>query len=296
MPVTRRSDLVIPELLVEAVRGEFSGATALYNSDAVTVHMGLPGGVKGGQLISVPYFSTLGEAEDLLEGEALTPEGIASTKEQATVIHTGKAFSITQWAQWAAVGDPYAEAARQIRILIQRRWDKALLDVASTNVPAAYILDLTGITDKTLGYDNMLSGLQKWGDEQSNIALIAVHSDVYFDILRKKDLNGLPLVSAPSRGPDGYRPAYWAGAAVVMSDKCKKTLVTGTTYNYESYLLKERALAIWANGDISVDSDKDILADAQVVAAHHYFAAHRFLRVPGSGKSPAVKVISQITF
>lgn len=294
MGYTKRSDVVIPELLVEAVRGEFTGAKALYGSAAVTVNMSLPGGVKGGQTISIPYFGTLGEAEDIVEGEALTPEGITSTKETATVIHTGKAFAISQWADWAAWGDPYAEAARQMRELFVRRWDKALIDAAATNVPSAYTLDLTSATDKTLGYDNMLNARQKWGDEQDRIALIAVHSDVYFDILKKKDLNGKPLVSTESEGPDGYKPTRWGGALVVISDKCKKTLTTGTTYNYESYLLKERSLAIWANGDVSVDQDKDILADVRVVASHHYFAAHRYLRVPGSAKSPAVKVITQL--
>lgn len=296
MGYTKRSDVVIPELLTEAVRGEFEGARALYGSAAVTVSMSLPGGKKGGDTISIPYFGTLGEAEDILEGEGLTPEGITSAKETATVIHTGKAFAISQWAQFAAWGDPYAEAARQMREVFVRRWDKALIDAAATNVPSDYVHDVTGLTDKTLGYANMLGARQKWGDEQDRIALIAVHSDVYFDILKKVDLQGRPLVSTEAEGPDGYKPTRWAGALVVVSDKCSKTLVSGSTYKYESYLLKEKSLAIWANGDVSVARDKDILADVDIIASHHYFAAHRYLRSPGSSKSPAVKVITQITF
>jgi hypothetical protein len=296
MPVTKRADLVIPELLVDAVRGAFAGATALYGSAVATVHMGLPGDKKGGDTVTVPYFNTLGDAEDLLEGDALTPEGITSTKETATVIHTGKAFAITQWAQWASWGDPYEEAGRQLKKIFVRRWDKALIDVAANNVPSAYQVDLTGLTDKTLSYDNVLTGRQKWGDEQEDISLMVMHSDVYFDILRKKDLDGRPLITTLAAGPDGARLAYWGGALIRFSDKCSKTFVSGTTYNYTSYLLKEGALAIWANADVSTDEDKDILADARIVAAHHYFAAHRYLRAPGSSKSPVVSVKSQITF
>lgn len=295
MPVTKRADLVIPELLVDAVRGAFVGAKALFGSAVASVHMGLPSNLKGGDEITVPYFNTLGEAEDIGEGEALTPEGITSTKETAQVIHTGKAFAITQWAQWASWGDPYEEAGRQLKEIFVRRWDKALIDVASNNVPSAYQLDLTGLTDKTLSYENMLSARQKWGDEQDDIALAVMHSDVYFDILKKKDLDGRPLVSTLAQGPDGAKLMYWGGALIRFSDKCAKTLVSGTTYNYDSYLLKEKSLVIWANGDISTDEDKDILADARIVASHHYFAAHRYLRAPGSSKSPVVKVKSQIT-
>jgi len=296
MPVTRRSDLIIPEILTEIMRGEFALMTALYGSSAATVNMSLPNSVRGGDVVTVPYFGTLGEAEDILnEGDALTPEGITATKEQASALHIGKAFSITQWAQWASYGDPYAEAARQIREVIQRRWDKALIDVASTNVPVNFVHDVTGLSDKTLGYDNMLGARQKWGDEQTRISLIACHSDVYFDILKKKDGFGRPLVSVETEGPDGYQPARWGGALLVVSDKCKKTLVSGTTYNYESYLLKEKSLVIWANGEMSVDTDKDILADATVVAAHHYFVPYRYQRIPGSTKTPAVKVVTQLT-
>ena len=296
MGFTKRSDVIIPEILTEMVRGEFAGATALYGSAAATVNLSLPNSARGGDVVTVPYFGTLGEAEDLaVEGDALTPEGITASKETAPCIHTGKAFSITQWAQWASYGDPYAEAASQIREVMMRRWDKALITAAATNVPTAYTYDATGLTNKNLTYDNILGARQLWGDEQERIALIAVHSDVYFDILKQKDNEGRQLISAESEGPDGYRPARWGGATLVVSDKCTRTLVSGTTYNYESYLLKEKSLVIWANGDMSVDTDKDILADAMVVAAHHYFVAHRYLRVPGSSKSPAVKVLNQLT-
>jgi hypothetical protein len=292
MAVTKRSDVIIPELLIEAVRGEFAGATALYGSRAVVVNQTFPGG-KHGSTVTVPYFGTLGEAEDVPEGDALTPEALSASSETATCIHTGKAFSMTEWAQFAAHGDPYEEAARQLRVVMERRWDRALITAAATNSVLTH--DVTGITDKTLGYTNMLGARQKWGDEQSSVALIAVHSDVYFDVLKKVDLNGRPLVSTETEGPDGYKPAYWGGALLVPSDKCTKTLVTGTTYNYDNYLLKEKALVIWAKGEMTIDTDRDILADADVVAAHHYFVPHRYLRAPGSTKSPAVKVITQLT-
>ena len=296
MAFTKRADVIIPEILVETMQGAFVGATALYGSAAVTVNQSLPSGNRGGDTVTVPYFGTIGEAEDIAnEGDALTPENITATKEQATTIHTGKAFSVTQFAQWASWGDPYQEASRQMTEVIKRRWDKALIDVASTNVPSGYVYDATGLANKNLTYDNILGARQKWGDEQTRIALIAVHSDIYFDILKQKDAHGRPLVSMETEGPDGYRPAMWGGATLVVSDKCKKTAVSGTTYNYESYLLKEKALVIWANGTPSVDTDKDILADASVIAVHHYFVPHRYMRIPGSAKSPAVKVLNQLT-
>lgn len=293
MGFTKRSDLPIPQLFREAIEGAFAGATALYGSRAVTIDKSFLG-ANHGDTVTVPYLGMLGEAEDLAEGEAATPEGLSSSTETATCIHTAKAFAITNWARWASLGDPYEVGARQIVEVIRRRWDKALIDVASTGVPSDFVYDATGLASKVLTYKNMLRARRLWGDEQTRIALIAVHSDVYFNILEQVDGQQRPLVSTEAEGPDGYKPTYWGGALLVPSDKCKKTIVSGTTYNYESYLLKEKSLVIWAKGDPSVRTGDDILADADIAAVHHYFVPHRYKRVPGSMKSPAILVKTQI--
>lgn len=295
MATTIRSNQVIPEILAEALQGEFTGNNILYGSRAVVYNDSLPGSVKGGDVVTVPYFGSLGEAEKLQEGDALTPENLTATKETASCIHIGKAFSITEWARWASYGDPYKEGARQLAEVIKRAWDKELITAASTSVPTAYKYDATGLTNKNMTYDNILGARQLWGEDQDNIALIAMHPDVVFDILKQKDDNKRPLVSMETQGPDGFTSMRWGGANIIMSEKCSKTLVSGTTYNYLSYMLKEKALALWANGRPTVDTDKDILADAQIVATHHYFVPYRYLRVPGSAKSPVVEVKTQLT-
>jgi hypothetical protein len=295
MATTRRSDQVIPEILADAIQGEFTGKNILYGSRAVVFNDSLPGTVKGGDVVTVPYFGTLGAAEKLQEGDALTPENLTATKETAAAIHIGKAFSITEWARWASYGDPYREGARQLAEVIKRAWDTELVTAASASVPSAYTFDATGLTNKFMSYDNILYARQLWGDEQENIAAITMHPDVYFDILRQKDLNGKPLVSMETSGPDGFNSPKWGGANIIISDKCAKTLVSGTIYNYESYLLKERSLVIWANGRPSVDTDRDILADATIVATHHYFVPYRYQRAPGSSKSPVIKIKTQLT-
>lgn len=291
MAFTKRSDLVIPELLQEAVQGEFAGATALYGTGAARVMMTLPGDKTGGDIVSVPYFGTIGEAEDITnEGDALTPEAISSDKETAAVIHTGKAFSITAWAQMAAWGDPYAEAGRQIGEVIKRRWDKALIDVATASLASEYINDVTGVPATTLNYDIMIDSRAKWGDQQERIRLLLVHSKVFFDLMKLKDTTGRPLLTLESTGPEGYKPAQFGGVPVIVSDKCKVTTSGGT--KYESIIAKENSLVIWGNGVPSVDTDKDVLADVKVVAAHHYFAAHRYRRVPGSTKGGVIKIVT----
>jgi len=62
-----------------------------------------------------------------------------------------------------------------------------------------------------------------------------------------------------------------------------------TPSKYTSMLLKPGALALWYNGQPRIESDRDILADADVMAIHVYFAVHRYSKLgPGSTKPGVV--------
>lgn len=287
---TKRSDIVVPEILVEAIQGEFSGKNLLYGTGAVVFSNTLPGNLKGGDRVTVPYFGTLGEMEDIgEEGDALTPEKLSQTAEYADVKHSGKAFERTEWARLSEAGDSYVEAARQFRILAERRADKALIEEATADLPSDFIVDVSATGDGTINYDNVVDATGVWGDQQERIVLIGVHSKVRRDLLKLKDLNGRPLFTLPQTQNDVER---FMGIPVVVSDKCKKTGSGGAT-RYESIIVKEAALAFWYQEEPRVLTGQDILADTEVVAIHMYWAAHRYKQVRGSTYPGVAKIISK---
>lgn len=299
MPITRKADLIIPELLEDAIRGEFAGANALWGSRAVLVRGSL-GATKGGDTIRVPYFGTIGELEDLADDEggagpvpALTPAKLTMDSETAKVHHSGKAFEITEWAQMAAMyADPYKEAARQIREAVFRRADKALIDAArSTDL----VIDAgtTAVDGKnTISYDAIVKGKYLWGDEGQTVAHMAMHSKVATDAELLKDADGRPLVSDAINGQGSRR---FVGVDYSLSDKLTTIGTPGdeTTRRYETLLARENSLLFWYNGDFSVQTDKDILTDSTVAAVHIYWLCHRYNRMPGSTKTGVAKIISK---
>lgn len=287
---TKSSDLIIPEILIEAIQGEFAGKPLLWGTGAVVVSNTLPGSTGQGDTVTVPYFGTLGELEDIgNEGDALTPEKLSMSKETATVHHSGKAFERTEWSRLKAIGDPYTEAARQFTIITQRRADKAVIEVATAALPSQYVLDITAVGDGKLTYDAVVDATGAWGDQQERIVLLGVHSKVRRDLLKLKDLNGRPLFTLPLTDNDVER---FMGIPVVVSDKCKQT-GTGVNATYESIILKEAALAFWYQEEPRVLTGEDILADTQVIAIHVYWAAHRYQRVRGSTHPGVIKIISK---
>jgi len=285
MALTTRADLVIPEILQEAVKGAFQGVTALWGTGAAVTADTLPGNVDGGDKVIVPYFGVLGDLEDVAnEGDALTPTKLTMTSEEAVVQHSGKAFEITNWAQMAAFGDPYAEAARQMKEAVIRRADKALIDKAAGTSLVKDVYDASN--PKTLDWDTLIEAKLLWGDEQDDIALLVVHSKVYGDLLKLKDGQGRPLLVDPGDG----KLQRFAGIPVAVSDRLPVS--SDNPPKYTSLIVKRGALAFWFNGNPTVKTDEDILADSTVAAIHVYWVAHLYSRMPGSTKPGAVKIIT----
>src|SRR5690242_15960416 len=116
MATNTKSNFLIPELLAESMATGFTGIEVFHGSAAVVVNPSLPTSARGGQTVTVPYLSNLGEFEDVSENVALTPATVSSSSEQSTVIRSGKAIEITEWAQIAAAHqDPYAYLTGQMK-------------------------------------------------------------------------------------------------------------------------------------------------------------------------------------
>lgn len=291
MGTTTSSDLVIPEILVAAIQAEFAGMNMFGGSGVAVMSNTMPGNVKGGNTIKIPYFNAMGEMEDIAnEGDALTPEALSMDSEQSIVRHSGKAIEITQWAQLQAeYADPYAEAARQFRIITERRVEKALLDAAFASLPAGYIHDVYNSgTPVKLDYATLIDARTKWGDEQDDIALLSVHSKVYGD-LQKLNIGGTTDIRPLLTDAGTARIFSAAGVPVKVSDK--NAVSSDTPPKYTSLLAKRASLAFWYQGTPKVYTAKDPLADTDIIAIHMYWAAHRYKRIAGSTKTGVVKIV-----
>lgn len=300
MAVTRRSDLVLPDILAEAIQGEFAGMTALFGTPAATINRTLPGGVQGGDTVKVPFFGNLGDLEDLPDDEglattpnslpALTIQKLAQTSETATVKHSGKAFEASTFSQLVAApgSDPIAEAARQMRVIVQRRADAALIASAETTTLTRDVYDAA--TPVSLDWIQVEEAKGEFGDEMNDIAGIAVHSQVYTRLKTQVDANGRPLVYMPERQGE---LATIGGVPIIISDRLTTTPNAGgasTPTSYTSLLFKRNALVFWMNGTPTVLRDEDILSDSDILAVHVYWASHLYSRLPGSTKPGVVKI------
>lgn len=286
MPATTRADLIIPEVLADTVAGAWPNRIALYGTDAVVESRTLPGGVRNGDKVKVPYFGILGEFEQVAEGAPLTVTKLSMTSEEATVRRAGRAFEVTSWAQLAAMyADPYTEATRQILEGARREFDRALVEAANSTTGGGVATQ--DASTGTITYDALVDALAQFGDAQVDVAAVIVHSKVLADLRKLKDTTGQPIFVDAQQG--GLPRVM--GLPLIVSDRAP--VITGTPTKYVTLIVRRGALALWYNGTPTVETDKDILADSTVVAVNVYYAAHRYSRLPGSDKPTVVRLITQ---
>lgn len=286
MPVTTRSDLFIPEVLADAVAGAWPDRIALLGTDAVVESRTLPGGVKGGDTIKVPYFGALGEFETVAEGAALTPAKLTMTTEEAVVQRAGKLFEVTTWASMAAMyADPYAEATRQILEGARRAFDRALVDAAaSTRGGGVQTVDASS---GTISYDAIVDALAALGENEDSVAAVVMHPKVLNDLRKAKSSDGTPLFLNPQ---DGGRPRV-LGLPIIVSRRAP--VISGNPNTYVTLFVRRGALALWYNGTPSIETDKDIASDTLLAAVNVYFVAHRYSRLPGDTDPVVVRLVTR---
>lgn len=291
MGLTTRSDLVSVDILQETITAAFAGKLALAGTGAAIMSPTLPGfgpdGARyvGGSTINVPYFDSIGELDDVTEGDALTPVGLSTTNETASVIHSGKAGEITNWAQLAAqYADPYAEYAKQFATAWMRRMDSSLITAAKTTTLIHDVSAGVGALSQ-ISYDAFSDALYQWGDELGDEmpVLMVAHSIIVRDMRRLKDASGRPLLLEAT---DGSMPRFM-GIPVKMSDR-----LTATASVYPVLICRRGALAAWYNGTPDVLQDQDILSHSMITALHTYHVSHLYKRPRGgSGTKPGVVLL-----
>src|SRR5690606_42004703 len=110
MGVTKKANVIVPEVFGDIVTAKFKGKLVIANFALTdTTLVGYPG-----DTVHSPKWNPIGDAEDLEEDVAMVPEELTSSDATATVKEVGKAVTITDQALLSSIGDPLDEAATQV--------------------------------------------------------------------------------------------------------------------------------------------------------------------------------------
>jgi hypothetical protein len=281
----------VRDLIAEAIVKGLAGTPILLGSSAVMVRTDLdvtPGRQGLATRMQVPYFGHIGEAQDLpLVGGALTPTSVSSEAEEALVRRSGKAFSVEQFERASATLDPYQVAEMQARGLVGRRANAALIEQAVIPIGSNVTDVWSSSTPVFYGIDTDVEGQSKWGDENSGVVLRAVHSRVWYDLLKLKDSTGAPLAQQIVAGDQVIRT--FMGIPTLLSDTLPVDVTNPSFPKYTSLLFKANSCAFWVTPP-SFETDRDILSAQDLGALFFFWCAHVYKAMPGFTK-PGVQIV-----
>lgn len=290
MASTARSDLILPDILAEEITKGLAGMNLLSGTGVVTMNPGLQAGPEDvGNTVTVPYWDTIGEAEEVAENGALTPVKMTQSSEQATVVRFGKAVSIGGLAKRAKStgGDPYAIARDMVIAMIQRKVDALAIDrMVSRVVSSSMVYDGSAATISTTA---IVETYKLFADQlmlNGGPVLWGMNSKVYWDAASLADSTGRALY-VPAQGD---RLAALNGVPAMMSDKSNLLLAGTSPQQYYSLLCKRGAVACWMNENVSVEIERDALADTDILIVNAYAAVHAYSNMAG-GTKPGVAAL-----
>lgn len=278
MTTTLKSDMIVPEVLADMIAAEFSGQLVIAASEMVRVDDSLLAG--GGEAVKVPRWSAISDADDLTEDQALTAAVLGAASDEATVVGAGKLVEISDQALLAAQGDPLAEIARQYGTLIARKIDGSLVAEAETTTLAKSVAE-------TITADAVIDAKAKFGDAQSDVAGIVLHSKQFADLVKSEDFKSSSVYGDLGGVLQSGSVGTLLGMPVFVSDRV--TVTEGSPDTYTALLVKRGALGLFYGRRPRVEVQRNIEKFSTKVSVSVFYAACLFQSTPLG----AVKLVTQ---
>lgn len=225
-----------------------------------------------GTTITVPKWEYSGDAKDVAEGEAITPDQLTTKKSTMTIKKAGKGIELTDEAVLSGYGDPIGQATHQIALAIANKVDNDLIEEAKKATQFVAEAPTTG--------DALDKALAVFADEEDAryVALlnpedaIALRKDTAKEWVRGSEIGADIVVSGT------FGEAH--GVQIVRSKKVEKGkgfLVKVSAVDTDTDdVAKYGAFVINLKRDVAIETDRDILKKTTVITGDEHYGVYLY--------------------
>ena len=268
MTQTKLAQMINPEVMADMVSAKLDKMikfTPLAYVERMLV--GQPG-----TTITVPKWEYSGDAKDVAEGEAITPDQLTTKKSTMTIKKAGKGIELTDEAVLSGYGDPIGQATHQIALAIANKVDNDLIEEAKKATQFVAEAPTTG--------DALDKALAVFADEEDAryVALlnpedaIALRKDTAKEWVRGSEIGANIVVSGT------FGEAH--GIQIVRSkkvDKGKGLLVKVSAVDTDTDdVAKYGAFVINLKRDVAIETDRDILKKTTVITGDEHYGVYLY--------------------
>lgn len=212
-----------------------------------------------GNTVTLPYYSYIGPAQVVLEGQDIPISQLSQSTTQVTIQKIAKACQITDEAVLSGYGDPIGEAVKQITQSIADKLDNMLMAALNGNTESVYY---TGASGQAVAPSDIPLALAMFGENGDGQKVLIADSDMYAQLL-KTDWIPASQIAAEVRISGTVGMAY--GCQVIVSDRVK---------NNALHIVKPGSLAIFMKRDTLIEIDRDIVNESTVIKGSKLFAPY----------------------
>lgn len=268
MTQTKIAQMVNPEVMADMISAKLDKMikfTPLAYVERMLV--GQPG-----TTITVPKWEYSGDAKDVAEGEAITPDQLTTKKSTMTIKKAGKGIELTDEAVLSGYGDPIGQATHQIALAIANKVDNDLIEEAKKATQFVAEAPTTG--------DALDKALAVFADEEDAryVALlnpedaIALRKDTAKEWVHGSEIGANIVVSGT------FGEAH--GVQIVRSKKVEKGkgfLVKVSAVDTDTDdVAKYGAFVINLKRDVAIETDRDILKKTTVITGDEHYGVYLY--------------------
>lgn len=267
MVATKVTDLIVPEVMADMISAKLPKKlrfTPLASID--TTLQGRPGNT-----ITVPKWTYIGAAEDVLEGAAIPTTALAKTSSKMTIKKAGKGIELTDEALLSGYGDPLGEAVNQLSLSIADKIDNDVIAAATTATQSVSIPSSTKITIAKLQ-----DAIDIFGDEDYQ-SMILVTSSADAVALRNEWIAAHPNADVVANVQVKGAFANILGVDIIRSNKSTVghgflVKITADPETQET----QAAFKIIMKRGVEIEKDRDIIHKTTVLTADEHYGAYLY--------------------
>ena len=265
---TKLATMVNPEVMADMVSAKLPKLIKF--TPLAYVETALQG--QPGNTLTVPAWEYAGDATEVGEGQAISPDQLTTKKTTMTIKKAAKGYEITDEALLSGLGDPLGQATYQLGLAIANKIDNDLVEVAKTATQH--------ITEAPTTLAAIDKALEIFEDEEDAryVAIInpkdaiKLKTDVAKEWTKGSELGADMVVS----GTFGEA----AGVQIVRSkkvDEGKGFLVkVSPSQTQTDDANKYGAFVIMLKRDVAIETDRDILKKTTVITGDEHYGVYLY--------------------
>lgn len=276
MAVTSIADMqIVPNKFTEYTLQRTTEKSALVRSGITTadarVAQLINGTPKGGNLIQMPFYKPLtGEDEVFGEG-AMTPDGIETGSEFATLLIRQKAWGDTDLSKVFGGSDPMAAVANLVSDWWVTREQAIMLSIlkglfADGGALANHTKDISAESDNVISVDATLDAKNLMGDAADKLGVVFMHSATYTRLQKNQQ------ITTEFDSDLKVKIDYYLGYQVIVDDGMP--VASGV---YDTYFIGKGAFARvdgMPQGLVGYETDRDSLESQNILINRRALVLH----------------------